>query len=193
MIEGITNKILAYLRSQNQLSDNPTEVSVYKYGIEITLSSLLNFILIVSIGIITGYFFESLLFLLCFVPLRQYTGGYHANTYFKCNLYFCVCFAILLAIYTLTKASCSALCVTGINLFSVFSIGYFCPIENKNKKVADKDKKKFKIIAVIISSVVSIVSIILTIFNVEYGILISYTVLLVVVLIYIAVLRERRK
>ena len=49
MIEGITNKILAYLRSQNQLSDNPTEVSVYKYGIEITLSSLLNFILIVSI------------------------------------------------------------------------------------------------------------------------------------------------
>lgn len=192
MIEGITNKILAYLRSQNQLSDNPTEISVYKYGIEITISSLLNFILIVSIGIITGYFFESLLFLLCFVPLRQYTGGYHANTYFKCNLYFCICFSVLLILYSITKSYYSTLCVTVINLFSVISIGYFCPIDNKNKRVADKDKRKFKIIAIIISLVISVVSILLAIFDKKYGILMSYTLLLVVVLVYISILKERR-
>ncbi len=192
MIENITQKILVYLRSQNQLSDDIDEISVYKYGIEITISSLLNFILIITIGVVTGYFFESLLFLLCFVPLRQYTGGYHANTYFKCNLYFCICFAVLLTIYTFTKTTYSLPYILFVNLFSVLSIGYFCPVDNENKRVAENDKKKYKIIAVTISLVISIASVVLAIFDKSYGILMSYTLLLIVVLVIISKIKERR-
>ena len=194
MIEQVTQKLLNFLLKQNQLSDDPEEISVYKYGLEITISSLLNFVLIIAIGAISGNFLESMLFLLCFVPLRQYTGGFHANTYFKCNLYFCICFSVLLFIYNLTKNLCSLPCVIILDLISILLIAYFCPIDNANKRVVETDKKKYKVIAVVISCVISVVGILLlVVFNKNYGIIMPYTLLLVVVLVIISIINERRK
>ena len=40
------------------------------------------------IGYILNRFKETALFLLCYCPIRQFTGGYHADNYKKCLLSF---------------------------------------------------------------------------------------------------------
>lgn len=90
MIKKLTNHILSYLISSNAIDDNEETKDYYRYGIEITISSLINILLIIIIGIVSGNALESIVFLACFIPLRQFTGGFHAKTYFLCNLSFAV-------------------------------------------------------------------------------------------------------
>lgn len=101
MIKKLTNHILSYLISSNAIDDNEETKDYYRYGIEITISSLINILLIIIIGIVSGNALESIVFLACFIPLRQFTGGFHAKTYFLCNLSFAVSFIILLIVYKL--------------------------------------------------------------------------------------------
>ena len=90
MIKKLTNHILSYLISSNAIDDNEETKDYYRYGIEITISSLINILLIIIIGIVSGNALESIVFLACFIPLRQFTGGFHAKTYFLCNFINCI-------------------------------------------------------------------------------------------------------
>lgn len=83
MIEKLSTSITNFFIDQDII--DPAEEAVYKYGTEVTISTLLGYFLIISTGIVLGRFFDSLLFLACFVSIRLFAGGYHADTYVKCN------------------------------------------------------------------------------------------------------------
>lgn len=51
--------------------------SVYKYGIEMVIAIAFNIITVIIIGYAMGMFLECIIFLLFFMPLRSYAGGYH--------------------------------------------------------------------------------------------------------------------
>ena len=59
------------------------ERAIYKYGAEITISTLVGLFSILLVGVITGNIFESLMFLVCYVSVRIFAGGYHATTYYR--------------------------------------------------------------------------------------------------------------
>ena len=99
LLEITAKKIAEYLVKRGEISNNDYEVEYYRYGIEVALSSLLNLAIIIIIGIISMHIIESLIFLIVFIFVRQVTGGYHADTYFKCNLYLCLSFVLLLISY----------------------------------------------------------------------------------------------
>ena len=92
MINLISRKVLRYLLKCGVVDNNEDECSHYLYGIEITISSLLNIFLIMSIGTLLGCIQYSFVFLFVFISLRHMTGGYHAKSYFKCNFSLCVIF-----------------------------------------------------------------------------------------------------
>ena len=89
MIEFLTNKLLKYI-SNKDVIDNVNEdvVAFYKYGIEITISSILNILIILTISLLFNALIDGFIFLLIFIPTRQFTGGFHADSYLKCNLTF---------------------------------------------------------------------------------------------------------
>lgn len=60
MIKKLTNHILSYLISSNAIDDNEETKDYYRYGIEITISSLINILLIIIIGIVSGNAMELL-------------------------------------------------------------------------------------------------------------------------------------
>ena len=90
MISKVSSNILNYLIRNEVINDTEEERNYYQYGIEITISSALNFFLVFLIGAVTRNILESIVFMIFFVPIRQITGGYHAKTYFRCNLYLCM-------------------------------------------------------------------------------------------------------
>ena len=145
LLEITAKKIAEYLVKCGEISNNDYEVEYYRYGIEVALSSLLNLAIIIIIGIISMHIIESLIFLIVFIFVRQVTGGYHADTYFKCNLYLCLSFVLLLISYDFFSNNNNVYLVTAINIVSLLIISIFSPVENKNKPIAKANRKGLKI------------------------------------------------
>lgn len=181
-----------YLIRSRVIEDTDSDREYYQYGIEITVSSLLNIILILSIGIIARSFFESIIFLLCFVLIRQFTGGYHADTYVKCNLTFCISFLAVLILYYTTAQYLSTYISILITFVCVSVFLLKCPIEHINKPIPNNRKAVHKILAALLGAVYGAIGTALTAFSNRYGALVIYTLSLVTVLVIAAILKEGR-
>lgn len=194
MISSITKKILGFLTKQEVVTvNNKDEMEFIEYGIEITISSILNIVLVLIIGLLLQGFYESLIFLICFIPLRMYIGGYHAETYFNCNFIFSLAFACMLLLYFFTGQYMSIIPAIIINIFSILIVAVFGPVENKHKPITDEKKRQLKIVGILLTSIISAASILLIYNNVLQGALILYTLSLVIVFIIVAKLKEWRK
>lgn len=193
MIKKLTNHVLEYLISSNVIKNDAESKDYYQYGIEITISSLLNIVLIVAIGIVSGNILESILFLSCFVPLRQFTGGFHAKTYFLCNLSFSISFIILLTVYRFTNQYVTPYIGFTIILFSCIIFLSECPIENKNKVITKEKKKIHKAVSVILGVFYGITGMVLTMFSYKIGVILLYTLVLILLLVIIATFQDMLK
>lgn len=192
MIKEISNAIVSYLLKEDVIENMDDDKEYYQYGIEITISSLLNIALILIVGVIFQSLAESIVFLLCFILIRQYTGGFHASSYLRCNLSFCLCFTLLILCYQLTKEYINTYIAILISFICTLVIFSRCPIENPNKPITENRKRFHRLIATLISILYSIISVTLMYFSNQYGVLILYTLLLVTVLIIIAIFKEWR-
>ena len=193
LLEITAKKIAEYLVKCGEISNNDYEVEYYRYGIEVALSSLLNLAIIIIIGIISMHIIESLIFLIVFIFVRQVTGGYHADTYFKCNLYLCLSFVLLLISYDFFSNNNNVYLVTAINIVSLLIISIFSPVENKNKPIAKANRKGLKIKSIVFSIIISIISIILHCKSIKYGSILPLILLLISMLIIVEKLKERRE
>ena len=173
-MKRLVSIILNFMIKNNVISKDTEEIEFYRYGIEITLSSLINITLISIIGIVTDYTFESMMFLVVFIIMRSFTGGYHANTYIKCNLVTSISFVILLLIFKIIRH---------ISLKSIILIA------NKNKPI--ENRTVYKIISTVLSVVLSAISIVLIIKGVDLGLIILLTLALVSIFIIYARFMKR--
>ncbi len=104
--------------------------AVYQYGIEILISTAINLILLLVIGIITRTVLLSIYYLFILATIRTLTGGYHATSHFKCKML--SCFTYITIVYCMGKATylenlsnqSITLGVVGI----IFLIDFFIPI-----------------------------------------------------------------
>ncbi len=116
--------------------------NLYRYGIEIIMVMALNIVTVIIIGYAMGMFLECVIFLLLFIPLRSYAGGYHNSSSIKC--YFLSCFIIISSLIGMKH-----ICVE-VKHFYVFVIicipclyiWKVAPIENINKPMSAEELKK---------------------------------------------------
>lgn len=187
-MKRLVSIILNFMIKNNVISKDTEEIEFYRYGIEITLSSLINIALISIIGIVTNYTFESTMFLAVFIIMRSFTGGYRANTYIKCNLVTSISFVILLLIFKIIR-HISLKSIILIAIFQVVTIVLLAPIENKNKPI--ENRTVYKIISTVLSVVLSAISIVLIIKGVDLGLIILLTLALVSIFIIYARFMKR--
>ena len=55
-----------------------------QYGLELMLSSIIEILFIIALSPFFGNFVQTLIFFIGFIPLRIYSGGYHADTQLRC-------------------------------------------------------------------------------------------------------------
>lgn len=193
----ISSHLLTYMVNAEVIPNEQKYLDFYRYGLEITISTILNFVLVLLIGIVTQHLIESVVFLFTFILLRVFSGGYHANTYFRCNLLMCCSFLVSVLIYdfilkyafTLNKISFLFITISLLLFFPV--IIAFCPVEHINKPINSESKRKrMKIITIIIGVVFSTIGSILIYRNINIGVMILLTQILVSVLIIAAKLKK---
>ena len=122
-----------------------------------------------------------------FIAIRQFTGGYHADSYFKCNLTFAVVTVLVfgftkMAVYSETYTMPNHILFLFLSFIIVF---HFSPIENENKPLDQEQKKRNKKIAIVLALAISILSCALYFFSVQTSALLAFTQLAIAVLIVI--------
>ena len=74
--------------------NNPEERQIYKYGVQILLSDLSNFLIIIVPSLIFNKLSEGIVFLITFISIRRYCGGFHCSSCLRCNITFLMIFTL---------------------------------------------------------------------------------------------------
>jgi accessory gene regulator B len=144
-IETIVHTMTTHSIDKGVIS--PEQAEVYEYGLALILTTIFSFIVALFWGLIFQCLAEVIAFLVVFIPLRMYTGGYHASTYFRCLLAFISMLAILKLFIDWISSSLIAPITVGISLITLVSVFLFAPIQHPNAPIRDSDRPKFKHIA----------------------------------------------
>lgn len=187
MYQYVSKKI-----AQKWLADsaiNIEEKEIYEYGIEIILSSLVGILLIILLGICFFNIRITLLFLLIFIPIRSYCGGYHAETYLKCNIGMLVVFICTMLIATNVKITFNAVAI--ILIVINIHISILSPVVNKSKPLTTSEKTNNKKRSMILSLLLSFIAISLYKYSNIATNIITVTLFMVCLLQLIAIIKNK--
>ena len=145
MLRNISSRLVDRLLSQKEYFNY--DKTVYVYGIELIISTLAGLISIMVISILDSNAILGITFILFFVPLRLFTGGYHAETYSKCYFVSIISFIILLSIQNFFGDKIPTVFWLISFLIAQCYISKKAPIITKNQEISNKKKQISKIIA----------------------------------------------
>lgn len=186
-MEKIAGMIADFLTEKNDMTSEEREIC--RYGYEIVLSSIAGYLLVIGIAAVTGSLMECLVYLVVFVTMRLHCGGYHANTYQRCFLSMGCVFAVYLLILNWVQ-QIGIPVMAGMLLVSAAAVLLWAPVENKNKPLSKAEKKRERIISILLCfgyGTVEIASIVIT---GEVKCMITVTLFAVTVLIAIEKWKE---
>lgn len=147
MFKSCADKLSLMLAANKVISYDNLEA--YSYGIELFLFKGTFFLIVLIISLLTNTFLISTVFLISYTIIREYSGGYHCKTAEMCLLVSIFIYLVLLVFYKLSLQQIeNALFV--ISLLSIIPIIFFSPVESINKPLTKAEKKKYKVVAIII-------------------------------------------
>lgn len=191
MIKRLADILTKFICSH--INAPPEMADVYRYGFEITISSILNIILVLCCGIIMDDVLASVVYLFVFILIRIFTGGYHATSYLRCNIVMVVSFLLTYALYrVLIGLNTDIRILEAILLANGLPIIIFSPVKNPHKELTPKKAKKFRVISIVIYICLSVLALTAILFEIQYGTLIIVTLTTVSVMILVEIFMQRR-
>ncbi|NLK37879.1 MAG: accessory gene regulator B family protein [Epulopiscium sp.] len=121
---------------------------LYEYGLRQGVIMLCHLITTVMLGLCFGMVVQSILFLVFYIPLRIFAGGFHTRSQLHCYfLTIAMTVAVLLLIRFISWTT--PLCF-GMSAISAVVIGILAPVEDSNKHLDEKEVEVYRKKAVII-------------------------------------------
>ena len=189
MIVKLSQIITKFL--DRNISIESDMIDIYQYGIEITLSSMLNITLVLLAAVLTGNIFTGIVFLAVFISLRSFTGGYHATTYVRCNTVMIITFIIVkvMSEWLFVQSTTIKLLIVSICILPVI---IYAPVKNAHKELSESQRKSNYMISIVSYTIISAVSIVLLNCDIKYGSIIIATLTVISAMILIEVFMQRR-
>lgn len=181
MINKISNKIIERWIFQKYIL--PQHAEYYIYGIETIILSILGIINILIWGFFTNSIVNAIFFLITFIFIRTYTGGYHADTCTKCNIYFFLLYIVNWIISSNYYSLFYVLALTNFFIcpYIVYKTG---PIDNEKKKLSTLKKSKNRDMATLLFVLFTSLSVIINYYNCKLAMSINVTLLQCVILMF---------
>lgn len=136
----ITDLIVQFMLKHGIIEAEDAEI--YQFGFNQLIFISINLITTVVIGIVFSMLFESVIFLVSYMVVRVYAGGYHAKTQFRC--YIISSLFIVLALigvkYIIWEGFVNIIAIT-IAAIIIFKLS---PVETKNKPLDEIETKIYK-------------------------------------------------
>lgn len=136
---------------------------IYYYGLYQGILIIANVVTTIILGFLFKMVWQSILFLVAYIPLRIYGGGYHAKTQSRCYLFSVVLTSlVLLAIKFIPMTDFNILGFAGVGGIIVLGLA---PIGDSNKPLNQLEKGIYKGRASIILFIEILVAISLLVLN----------------------------
>lgn len=156
MISNFSKKVVKKLIDSGNITS--TERELYEYGIFILMSNILYIVVTAILGLAFGLFYQSLLFFIVFMVIRQYAGGYHASTELKCEIFTTLCILASIITMNLISGNLSFAIILVLSAFSAVFIFVFAPIDTDEKALDEIELKVFckrtKLVLVVIVAII---------------------------------------
>ncbi|MEF9920772.1 accessory gene regulator B family protein [Anaerorhabdus sp.] len=147
MIENVGTKLGKYFFNKGYIEED--DIDAVRYYVEVFFNEYFQLLITIFIGYFISQFKETILYLIFFVAIRKYSGGYHAKTLLMCNLisyllYFCgLFFNECLSINFLIP-------ILFISFLYLWIKGSVYSSEQIEFKFMDKQTKKLRIVLLIL-------------------------------------------
>lgn len=179
MLHTLSERIADFLFDCN----DTYPIEVYVYGIELTVSSIIGAVVLLSAGLIFNCLAESIIYMVSLSVIRMFSGGYHAKSYLRCNIvlivsYLCSLLFYRFYIYNLIYLNYINLGV--LLILSLFIFILFAPVNNPNKNDIKENKIRFKSISIALMVAELTLAIIIYEFTGFYQVLIVYPTVFVI-------------
>lgn len=174
---------------ENNIIDK-ADYEIYKYGTELILSSAISMLILLLISIITNKIIEGILFYLVFCFMRMFCGGFHAESYLKCEISFALFYSCTLALnYILSDISGFYWII--LLLYSFVIIYGLAPVENKNKPLDHSEIARYKRYSIFELLIWSAIALVMAILNCRLYHIIILTLFVVSTLILVVRMHKR--
>ena len=141
MTERLMENVWKGMKTAGNIDEEDKEI--YLFGFYQGLVFLLNIATALFTGIILDMFLESILFLICFIPLRIFAGGYHAKTQLRCYIMSTATTAVLLYLIDVTQRNMGVYVII-LYIIAVCIIWKLAPVQDKNKPLDLDERKKYR-------------------------------------------------
>lgn len=176
MFAKIAEKLADSLEENEIIKHDDREL--YVYGLDQGFSIILNIITTLLIGLIFNTFFQLVVFMAAYIPLRSFAGGYHAKTPLRCYIFSIVMLVLVsLGMKNLVFSDLVNYVVLAISVFIIFVLS---PVEDKNKPLDKIELKVYRKRTLLILLVELIICILFSVLSI-YKPFISITYALVVI------------
>lgn len=140
MFEKSAEKITSRLLKNKVILKEDKEI--YVYGFKSGFTLLLNLLTAFIVGFVFGMILQSIVFMISYIPLRSYAGGFHASTPWRC---YGISLFIIAAVLSWLKfvPFLSIGCIVAIIIGSILCF-VLAPVEDKNKPLDEKEQRVFK-------------------------------------------------
>lgn len=190
MIHKFAEKCADLSVKRNIIPEDESEFFVFAFGL--MLSQALGIATCLIIGAIFQCIIESILYLLFFIPLRTFSGGFHAGSHLKCYISSVLLFvcSVLLGVFVGTVLQ--LLIITIIFACCTLILLFIAPVEDKNKPLSASEVIRCKAMIKTILSLYSIIFAILCCFSQtqRYSIFIMLAVATISILVGISKIVE---
>ena len=136
MIDKMSHYIAVFLSGNDGCSEN--NILIYQVGADVLLSTLITISGVMTIGAFMNDLWGGVLYLLCFMTIRSYSGGYHASTRVRCFFLTCGAYGIVSVIGSVESFYDEThYWILAVLLFLFDLLVFICyvPVENKNKRL----------------------------------------------------------
>ena len=165
--------------------------AVYRYAYELLLNQVINLVLA---GLV-AFFFRApvvvLLFLLCYIPLRSYSGGYHADTNLGCTILSTlliggVCYVTQAVEHGILEWQPIGYLVSGIIIY------FWAPVQDHNKPLDDLEKTRYKKRSRLVWGIEVIVGILLYFWRKRLGFVVAISHLIQAGTLIVGMIKNKR-
>lgn len=118
------------------------DYELYHFGIETAILKLLHLVAYAAMGLLLQEVIQLLVFLVTFIPLREYSGGYHASSRRRCFIISCLTVLFMLLTVRLLPAAYGLSIY--IAAFSGTGLLFLVPVESAAKPIDDSEKIYYK-------------------------------------------------
>lgn len=145
MFVRLSNRIASKLEEYQIISE--TNRALYEYGLRQMFTTILNIITMLVIGALMDMVLYAVIYIVAYIPVRIYAGGYHASSPQRCWAFSSIIlFIVLILLKVIPENTHNILTLFGLGLIIVL----LSPVETKSKSLSKNERKVYRFRTIIV-------------------------------------------